>query len=144
MPQELLTVAGDTGWKGLLPDGASLTGRVDYHAELPGFYRGTRVNLNVTSAQMKTGVNQRVFDAPAAGGFLLTDSRRQMEELFGPDERCCYSGPEEARELALWHLGRPSARRRLAGAARRAVADRHLYRHRLQELARAVLGGVTP
>ncbi|MDR1041193.1 MAG: glycosyltransferase [Deltaproteobacteria bacterium] len=141
MPPGLLTVAGDPGWKGLLSSGVTLSGRVDYHGELPGFYRGSKVNLNVTSAQMKTGVNQRVFDAPAAGGFLLTDRREQLERLFGPDERCCYSDPAEASEKALWHLVRPEARVRTVEAARRAVARRHLYRHRLPELTRAVLGG---
>ncbi|MDR1036694.1 MAG: glycosyltransferase [Deltaproteobacteria bacterium] len=141
MPPGLLTVAGDPGWRGLMQDGVALPGRIDYNSDLPGFYRGSRVNLNVTSAQMKTGVNQRVFDVPAAGGFLLTDRRAQLEELFLPEERCCYADPAEARELALWHLDRPEARMKVLTRARKAVADRHLYRHRLPEIARSVLGG---
>ncbi|MDR3153195.1 MAG: glycosyltransferase [Deltaproteobacteria bacterium] len=140
MPPGLLTVAGDPGWQGLLGDGVSLPGAVAGQGALGDFYRSSRVNLNVTSAQMKTGMNQRVFDAPAAGGFLLTDRRAQLEGLFEASELCVYSEPAEARDLALWHLARPDARRRLAERTRRAVAERHLYRHRLPELARTVLG----
>lgn len=136
LPPAGLTVAGDSNWRQLLklPAG-NLLPPLDYYRELGPFYQGSQVNLNITSAQMKTGLNQRVFDVPAAGAFLLTDRREQLFDLFEPErEVVTYRDPAEARELAGWYLGHPAARDKIVRAARRRVLDQHLYRHRLAQL----------
>ncbi|MDR1166118.1 MAG: glycosyltransferase [Deltaproteobacteria bacterium] len=141
MPPELLTVAGDEGWRELLPE-ARLMGPVDYYRELPSFYRASKVSLNITSAQMKSGLNQRVFDAPAAGGFLLTDRRSQAQGLFTEGvDIAQYGDPQEARELALFYLQNDAAREKILRAAQATVFREHLYRHRLPQLVRATLRG---
>jgi spore maturation protein CgeB len=54
---------------------------------------------------MKGAVNQRVFDVPVCGGFLLTDHRRQMESLFEPGrEIVCYQEPGEIPDLVRHYL----------------------------------------
>ena len=134
-----LTVAGDDGWAALLdlaPE--KIRPQLDYYTELAPFYQTSAVNLNITSAQMKTGLNQRVFDVPAAGGFLLTDYRSQIEEVFEPGrEVITYQSPRQAAELAAWYLNHPEGGREITAAARRRVLAGHLYRHRLAELIRA-------
>jgi spore maturation protein CgeB len=141
MPEKALSVAGDPAWEGLLP-GAALLGQLDYYTELSAFYRESRVNLNVTSAQMKGGMNQRVFDVPAAGGFLLTDRRRQLFDIFtaGRDV-ACYDGPEEAAELAAFYLKNDSAREGIVKNARELIETGHMYRHRLPVIVERTLGG---
>ena len=131
-----LTVAGDQSWAGLLPlKAGQLRPTVDYYTGLAPFYRSSLVNLNITSAQMKTGLNQRVFDAPAAGGFLLTDDRAQLADLFEPGrEVITYGQPAEARELADWYVAHQTAGAEIARAARRRIEAEHLYRHRLAAL----------
>jgi spore maturation protein CgeB len=112
---------------------------VDYYRSLGSHYQGSAVNLNVTSAQMRTGLNQRVFDVPASRSFLLTDSKSQILELFEPGrEAVLYQSPEEARDKALWHLGRPSERAGVAERAWRRVQGGHLYRHRLAKILERV------
>jgi spore maturation protein CgeB len=141
MPRGRLSIAGDKAWAGLVP-WAALPGPVDYYRGLAGFYRGTKVNLNITSAQMKGGLNQRVFDVPAAGGFLLTDRRAQLSGLFEEGrEVVSYAGPGEARELARFYLRNAPARERVSRAARGIILRRHLYRHRLPEIVARTLGG---
>ncbi|MDR1921127.1 MAG: glycosyltransferase [Candidatus Adiutrix sp.] len=144
LPASELAVAGDENWRGLLNIPAGAVGPpLDYYTELCPYYQGSAVNLNITSAQMKTGLNQRVFDVPAAGGFLLTDRRAQLEELFEPGlEAVAYDGPEEAAELAAWYAKRREPRERVARAARRKVLARHLYRFRLAELVETVRRGL--
>ncbi len=135
LPRERLTLAGDEEWPQLLAGAAQTLPAIDYYTELSAFYQSNRVNINITSAQMKSGLNQRVFDVPAAGAFLLTDSRAQLEALFEPGrEVVVYSTPEEARELALWHLKHESAREKIAGAAHARVKSSHLYERRLAEM----------
>lgn len=136
LPAPCLSVAGDDNWGRLLPlKPGNMLPAVDYYRQLASFYQGSRVNLNVTSAQMKTGLNQRVFDVPAAGAFLLTDRREQLFDLFEPDQEVVtYSEPDEAHCLAIWYAENPSARHKVAEAAHQRVMGCHLYRHRLARL----------
>ncbi|MDR3134828.1 MAG: glycosyltransferase [Deltaproteobacteria bacterium] len=139
MPLGALAINGDEGWKELLPR-ASLGPSLGYYSGLPGRYRSQAINLNVTSAQMKTGLNQRVFDVPACRAFLLTDRRSQLLDLFAPDELATYQSPAEAAEKARWYLKRPGAREKVAAKAYRRVHSEHLYAHRLRQLTKTVFG----
>ena len=138
-----LTVAGDKAWQNLLKlDEIQLCPPLDYYHQLPAFYQENCVNLNITSAQMKTGLNQRIFDVPATGAFLLTDHREQLAEMFEPgQEVITYHNPEEARELAQWYTTHPQARLSITTAALHRVKQGHLYRHRLAELGRIMKEG---
>jgi len=109
--------------------------RLDYYEDLPRFYPMSRVSLNCTSRQMKGAVNQRVFDVPACGGFVLTDRREQLDRLFEPGrEVVVYDAPEEIPELAARCLKDAGLRERVGAAARTRILAEHTYGHRLQEL----------
>jgi Uncharacterized protein conserved in bacteria len=111
---------------------------VNYYEELPDFYLQSDVNFNCTSVQMKGAVNQRVFDVPAAGAFLLTDSRAQLARMFEPGrEVAVFERPEEAPELLARYLADAPARRRMAEAGRARVLAEHTYVHRLGSLLAA-------
>jgi spore maturation protein CgeB len=130
-------IAGDPGWRELLAGhtGYRLHPEISYYEDLPDFYPQSDVNFNCTSVQMKGAVNQRVFDVPASGAFLLTDRRAQLERLFEPGrEIALYESPEEAQELLARYLADEPARRRLAEAGRARVLADHTYEHRLAAL----------
>jgi spore maturation protein CgeB len=133
-------VAGDPGWHELLPrDGWTYHAELNYYADLPLFYPATRINFNCTSQQMKGAVNQRVFDVPVCGGFLLTDHRRQMEDLFEPGkEIVCYEDPDEIPGLVRHYLPREGGRRAVVEAARRRILAEHTYDLRLASLVRTM------
>ena len=133
-----LALAGDPHWGAVFkaPQVRMLAGP-DYYGGLARLYQRSAINLNITSAQMKTGLNQRVFDVPAAGAFLLTDDRAQLAEVFQPgQEVICYQSPEEAKELARWYAARPQARQKIIAAARYRLSREHHYSQRLQSLIR--------
>jgi spore maturation protein CgeB len=135
-------IAGDKGWKATFPgEGRDWRWRreLSYYDDLPGFYPLTEVNFNCTSQQMKGAVNQRVFDVPACGAFVLTDHREQMEELFEPGtEVAFYRDPAEVPDLVRHYLDHPAERARIATAARRRVLAEHTYEHRLERLFRSM------
>ncbi len=133
-------VVGDPGWRELLPQGGwTYHTELNYYADLPLFYPATRINFNCTSQQMKGAVNQRVFDVPVCGGFLLTDHRRQMEDLFEPGrEIVCYEDPDEIPGLVRHYLPREGERRAVVEAARRRILAEHTYDLRLASLARTM------
>ena len=130
------TVVGDPGWKNVLNGGSyRLRPPLDYYKQLPGFYAKCLINLNATSQQMKTGVNQRVFDVPASGGFLITDHRDQLAALFEPgSESITYDHPEEALDLARYYLANDTRRQEITNAARTRILNEHTYCHRVADL----------
>jgi spore maturation protein CgeB len=132
--REDFVVCGDRGWQQLEPSLRLLPGP-DYHTALPLHYAGCRVNLNSTSRQMPTALNQRAFDVPLCGTVVLGDAQEDLERLFEPGRDClAYRSPEEALELSRRLLRDRDAWRRLAEAGRETVMQRHLYRHRVKEL----------
>jgi spore maturation protein CgeB len=130
-----LVIYGDSGWKRLIGKKGTLRPKVEYFRELPDVYRGTDVNINCTSFQMKTAVNQRVFDVPACGGFLLSDYQEDMDRFFEVGkEAICYRTTEEAVSLVAYYLGNAGERKRIAEAARRRVLAEHTYEKRMAAL----------
>jgi spore maturation protein CgeB len=136
-----LEVRGDDAWAGIA---ARAGGAVGYFQDLGPYYRDTAVNLNVTSLQMASAVNQRVFDCPAAGGFVLSDAQGDLGELFARDEVETYGTLEELEEKAAFFVRRPEARIPVVARAQRRVLAEHTHRHRLETvvefLKREVVG----
>jgi spore maturation protein CgeB len=131
---EGLQIFGDAAWEDFLAQPEAYGGRIGYNRELPAFYQCVGVNLNLTSLQMKDGLNQRVFDVPAAGGFLLTDFKESLLDLFPVDEVAVYHNPDEARAKLQYYGSHPEERRALAGRARERVLSGHTFVHRIQAL----------
>ncbi|HWR02890.1 MAG TPA: glycosyltransferase [Humidesulfovibrio sp.] len=135
-------IAGDAdGWRAAWAETfgnvstARFLPRLDYYDDLPRFYPLSAVSLNCTSRQMKGAVNQRVFDVPACGGFVLTDRREQLDSLFEPGrEVLAYDAPEDIPELVARCLKDEPLRRRISNAARTRILAQHSYEHRLAEL----------
>ena len=131
LPQGI-EVRGDLHWRQMIPESG---GEVGYFDDLAPYYRGTRINLNSTSLQMKTAVNQRVFDCPAAGGFLITDAQSDLEELFEPaSEIVTYHDLDELEDKTKHYLRHSEARIPIIQRAQQRIAAHHTHRHRLQSL----------
>lgn len=128
---EGICVRGDGEWAEVFP---RVGGPLNYEHDLPGFYRACEVNLNITSIQMATAVNQRVFDCPAAGGFLLTDAQPSLASLFDPDQLAVYHSFNECRDLLRWYRAKPRARTEMVTKARLRILDQHTYAHRLRHI----------
>jgi len=134
-------IVGDEGWKELLKGrtGWRYRPELSYYDELPDFYPLSDINFNCTSRQMLGAVNQRVFDVPCCGAFLLTDYRRGLEDLFEPGaEVAYYSHPDEIPGLVELYMENPEKRRAVAEAARHRVLAEHTYDHRMTTLMEAM------
>jgi spore maturation protein CgeB len=133
LAREGLEVRGDDAWREVVQ---SAKPAVSYTGALPAFYRACEINVNTTSIQMPTAVNQRVFDGPAAGGFLLTDAQSALQDLFDlRDEVVCYESVEQCAELLQWYRRHPAARHDVVSRARKRILSEHTYLHRLKAIA---------
>jgi spore maturation protein CgeB len=136
-----LVIYGDRGWRSLLAGMHKPRPAVDYYLELPLVYNFTTINVNSTSFQMNSAVNQRVFDTAACGGFLLTDHQADMDLFFEPGkDAVCYGSLEEAFELAGYYLKHEKERESIAHAARKRVLAEHTYDKRMATLVSAMVG----
>ena len=124
-------VRGDEFWT-LVTDRCG--GNVDYVNDLAQFYSETAINLNTTSFQMLSAVNQRVFDAPAAGGFVLTDRQSDLDFFFDDDEIATYASLDELEDKVRYFLSHPRERYERALRTQRRVLAEDTHAHRLKEL----------
>ncbi len=130
------TIYGDPNWDNLLDSRYRIEREVMYYDNLPQVYNTSRINFNMTSRQMKNAVNQRVFDVPACGKFLLTDYKQQLEEIFDTngEEVVFFTDVEEVPELVRFYLDNEPVRERYAQNAYRRVTSNETYRHRLTKM----------
>ena len=136
-----LVIYGDRGWRSLLAGRHKIRPQVHYYRELPLVYNFTTINVNSTSFQMNSAVNQRVFDTAACGGFLLTDHQADMDLFFEPGkDAVCYGSLEEAVELAGYYLKHVKERESVAHAARERVLAEHTYDKRMATLVSGMVG----
>jgi hypothetical protein len=75
---------------------------IDYQ-DAQKIYQSTRINLNISSLQFDTAVNNRVIDILLSGGFVLTDRRSDLKNIIPFYQDISYETPEEMNEkLSFW------------------------------------------
>lgn len=129
---------GDDGWREL-PGKPQPVGSLDYHEQLPDHYAETCVTLNVTSRQMPTALNQRIFDAPLAGCLVLGDRRADLAEAFaGLEQDLSWNAVSEAPDLLRHWLDDPQGRTKRVAALRARIEQCHLFSHRMRVVLESV------
>jgi spore maturation protein CgeB len=115
--------------------GITFHGPVDYRRALRKVYASHAVNLNISALQLETSVNNRVFDCFASGGFLLSDYKSDMREIF-PDfwEEITFTCIREMNEKISYYLVHAAAREELTRRASDTVMAEHTYEKRAEYL----------
>ncbi|MCL2283873.1 MAG: glycosyltransferase [Fibromonadales bacterium] len=132
-----LRFAGDSkGWKAMFGSGVKTLPDLDYRKGLCSHYLQCEIHINVTSCQMPCAVNQRVFDIPLCGRFVISDAQSDLFELFPKRAVCAANSPEEYAELAKFYLKNPSAKYEIAKNAQECVLKEHLYSERVKRIIR--------
>ncbi len=109
-------------------------GSVPY-AKIADFYTHTTISFNTTSMQMKNAVNQRIFDVPISNGFIITDWRSQMEELFDiGKEIIAYKDIDEIPDLIRYYLKNEADRNTIVEKGRKRILKEHTWDIRLQNI----------
>ena len=103
-------------------------------------YNTSKVVLNVTNwdPARHVALNQRVFDVPATGAFLLTDYSPELEQHFRiGEEIACFAGPDELRDKARWYLDRDAEREAIARKGYEKALTLPTITDRMREVIRA-------
>jgi spore maturation protein CgeB len=137
--KELLTFGIETfgdehGWKELCGEDLKTHPDIDYRYGLANVYAGIDVNVNITSCQMSSAVNQRVFDIPACGGFVINDFQDDLKHLFDENEIVTYGSTDDLKEKTAFFLKNDKERETISQLARKRILAQHTYSHRLSEI----------
>jgi hypothetical protein len=68
-----------------------------------GIYQSSRINLNISSLQFDTAVNNRVLDVVLSGGFVLTDKRKDLFDICSFAYEISFETPEELNEKISYY-----------------------------------------
>jgi spore maturation protein CgeB len=114
-------------------------GKVNYGSDLSRIYQQHAVNINLSSLQLETSVNNRVFDAYASNAFLLSDYKQDMESLF-PDywQHITFTNLDSLVEKGLYYLAHERERRALAYELHKQILGNHTYSRRLQQILQSI------
>lgn len=108
---------------------------VDYWTEMPKVFHLSKINLNITSRSIETGIPQRIWDVMAVGGFCLTNYQEEIENHFvvGRDLEV-YHDIDELVDKVGYYLKHEDKRIRIAMNGYKLVREKHQYRMRLEKL----------
>lgn len=121
-----------------------LCGPVDYQRQMPLVFRNSKINLNITSKTIETGISQRVLDILACGGFCLTNYQPEIAEYFEDGkELVMYTDMEDLAQKAKWYLQHDEERTVIARAGYEKIRKQFLLRDRLTELMEIVVNDMT-
>ena len=83
--------------------------------------------------------NQRLFEGTGVGACLLTDNKKNMKDLFIPDQEVVtYDSLEDCIEKAMWLRDHPKDRKRIAAAGANKCLKEHTYQNRALEFDQIV------
>ena len=95
--------------------------------EIANVYFNSKVNINIT-LQGKSGMNYRVFEVLASGGFLLTDEREDVKKNFIISKELeTYKNVDELVDKAAFYLKHPDIARKIAIIGYADVVKSHSY-----------------
>ena len=78
--------------------------------------------------------NMRLFEGTGVGSCLLTDYRKNMKDLFIPDQEVVtYDSLDDCIEKAAWLRDHPKERKRIAEAGKKKCLEKHTYQNRALE-----------
>ena len=138
--REHVAVRGNRWQRNMPLISAPLRARIDdrpvWGKELHQLLSQTKIVLNITRADFfgaETGINLRVFEALAAGCFLLTDHCDEIAELFKVGEEIeTYRSAEELKEKVDYYLRHPEQRSSIASAGAASFSTRHNWPARIR------------
>ena len=108
-------------------------GPVDYWKEMPRVFANSKINLNMTIPNIKTGIPLRVWDIMGAGGFVLTNHQLELDMYFedGKD-LVTYSNNHDMLEKIKFYLKNDSLRNEIAARGTDKVRKYHTYDERIK------------
>lgn len=112
-------------------------GMADYEIDVPNIYHNSKINLNITSKTIESGIPQRIFDILGCGGFCITNYQPEIAELFEDGrELVLYESVEDLCNKITYYLDskNEAERKCIALNGQQKVLKEYSLEHRLQDM----------
>ena len=114
-------------------------GAVDYWEEMPKVFRGSKINLNMTIPNIKSGVPLRIYDILGAGGFCLTNFQAELPMQFENEKHLVwYYDRRDMLEKVDYYMKHDAEREAIVAAGRKLVEETCSYEQRLNEMIKII------
>lgn len=118
---------------------ASNRGEVNYWQDAPKVFNQSKININLTIKNIRTGIPLRVFDVLSSNGFLITNFQTEMPLYFEKDvDLVWFTCAEEFEEKVVYYLKNEDKRKKIAQRGAQLVHKNHNYQIRFDDMAKIV------
>lgn len=114
-------------------------GSLDYWSEMPLVFNQSKINLNFTIPNIKSGIPLRVWDIMGSGGFVLTNFQSEMGLYFKEGEDIVsFKSLPELVDKAGFYLEHPEEREKISAKSLEKIQKYHTYTERMKSLLDAL------
>ncbi len=122
--------------------GVNRKGTVSYACGMPKVFNRSKINMNFTIRNIRSGLPLRAWDVLGAGGFLLTNFQAEIPEYFeNGRDLVYYEDLNDMERKAEYYLNHEEERLDIARRGHDKVKQFHSYRDRLEKMFAIVCGG---
>lgn len=120
--------------------GAALTkvrcrGTVNYTNDMPKVFHESKINLNFTIRNIRSGLPLRIWDVLGAGGFLLTNFQAELPQYFeNGTDLVYYEDLNDMERKVEYYLCHEEERRQIAKNGHEKVKQFHSYDNRVEKM----------
>jgi spore maturation protein CgeB len=106
----------------------------------PKIFHCSKINLNITSKTIQTGIPLRVFDVLGCGGFLITNYQAELCEYFEPGvDLVVYEDLADLEQKVDYYLAHEEERKQIAANGYKRVCENYTYDIMLKKIMMNVL-----
>ena len=117
-----------------------IRGTVSYFNDMPKVFAASKINMNFTIRNIRSGIPLRVWDVLGAGGFLLTNFQPEFLSFFeNGKDIVFYDSLSDMQAKALYYLEHEDERKQIAENGHKKVKELHTYDIRIKQMLEYVL-----
>ena len=109
--------------------------------EMPIIFHYSKINLNITSKSIRSGLPLRIFDILGCGGFCLTNYQEELPNYFqSGKDLVYYTSEEDLLDKTEYYMTHEKEREEIAHNGYETVKQYHNYPERLLEMLSLAYG----
>ena len=110
---------------------------MNYLYDMPKVFANSKINMNFTIRNIRSGLPLRIWDVLGAGGFLLTNFQPEILSFFeNGKDLVYYESLDDMCAKARYYLEHEDERRQIAKNGHEKVKKYHSYDARIKEILR--------
>lgn len=120
--------------------GVNNRGLADYWEETPKIFNQSKINLNFTIRNIRSGLPLRIWDILSAGGFLITNYQPELLMYFeNGKDLVFFEDRNDLRKKVKYYLEHEEERKQIAMNAYNKIKKYHGYQQRFDEISKIVV-----